>query len=68
MSFSGVRLGNFSTQFITVRKIRTNILVTKLSFKKWVPEFMNAYHILEISIVPLESNLGIYLKSLIIFR
>lgn len=53
---------------MTVRNIRTNILVTKLSFKKWVPEVMNAYHILEMGISPLGNNLGIYLKGLAIFR
>lgn len=57
--------GNCFIQFMTVRNIRTNILVTKLSFKKWLPEFMNVYHILEMGI-SLRSNLGIYLKSLAI--
>lgn len=50
---------------MTVREISINVLVTKLAFKKQVPEFMSAYF--EIGIAPLESNLGIYINSLAIF-
>ena len=50
---------------MTVREISTNILVTKLAFKKQVPEFMSAY--LEMGIAPLESNLEIHINSLAIF-
>lgn len=44
---------------MTVREISLNILVTKLPFKKQIPEFMSAYF--ELGIAPLESNLGIYI-------
>ena len=62
---SGMSLLTLFIQFMTVREISTNILVTKLAFKKQVPEFMSAY--LEMGIAPLESNLEIHINSLAIF-